>query len=884
MAPQRVPVATWFDSAAARLARRDLRAHRGRSLLIAVLVMLPVVFVVAGVTVVASNVATRDEAATRALGLAQARLTRLPSEPDGRSCDQHPLALGSQGCGESDQSFHPIDVPARLVDAAPPGYRTIGVRGGAIEALKPVAGASALPRRVPVTVVDIAEPAFAGRWDLVAGRAASGTEVVVSRPWLSVFGARLGDDVITADGRYRIAGVVAAPGLKDPMLYVPTGHPVAAATEESEVYLIGERAIPWQEVRQLNRRGVTALSRAVVLNPPSGVWADDSQGRSTVVVSLAGALGGLLLMFVAGSAFAVGVRSSRRQLGLLGAVGADARVLRRIVLGQALLLGGGGAAAGAGLGVLWGMGIAWWLRETDTASVWGFHVAWLPTLVAAGVGVCAAVAAAWNPARTVTKVDALEAVRSAEVTMPPAVFPWLGVGALLVGLAAQAASVALWQAGDPASPYARPELVLIALAGMVLLVAGVALSLQRVVACLGTWVPRRPLALRLAVRELDRSRGRVVPGVAAVLTAATLATVVMGLNAGMLAQDRAQRAWRILPTQALVTLHHGRDPAVPVAVIERVLGPVAATAVLGAGHAGLDIPEPNRCPGTREGTRPIPGADWRCDFSQAGNYPTLAIGGARELALLLGREPRSDELVALASGIVVTNDRHRVLDDHAVLLRWSPQGGDGTADALPELSVSAKLVATDGPVGWALVSPARAQELHVTQASPQLLVSLTRTPTAAELDRVEAGLRDLDITDFVLPRDPNRPDAPLGWMAVGIAGLMVLAVVGLTTALGVADARRDDATLASLGASRGLRRASTAAQVLVVATLGSALGAGIGLLTLLALTHSQPSYGNLPIAVPWVELLGLVLGVPLIGAAGAWLVTRSGQVMARRAT
>ena len=115
-------------------------------------------------------------------------------------------------------------------------------------------------------------------------------------------------------------------------------------------------------------------------------------------------------------------------------------------------------------------------------------------------------------------------------------------------------------------------------------------------------------------------------------------------------------------------------------------------------------------------------------------------------------------------------------------------------------------------------------------------------------------------------------DGSVGWWAVGVTAAIVLAVVGLTTALGVADSRRDEATLASVGAPAGLRRSTTAAQVLAIAAIGLVLGAAVGLVTLAGLMHSSPR-GYLPMAVPWWELGAFVVGVPLLGAALTWLVT-----------
>lgn len=852
-----------------RLGRRDLLVHRWRSILIVLLVMLPVAAVVAGAVVAQSSQATPQETVSRRLGTTQAVLRLAEPDPDGKGCVQAALYLETSCDGLG--TFVPADVPLDPGDAAPPGYRTVGVRSGSVVAQRPVTSGS-LPKRVPVTVVDVAAPEFAGRWDLVAGRPAVDAEVVVSRPWQREFGAGIGDTVVTERGTFLIAGIVAAPRLRQSELFVLPTHPIAGNTDAAETYLVGAAPLTWAQVQELNHRGVVALSRAVVLQPPPGAYEDDAARRGTALVAIFGALGGTLLMFVAGSAFAVGVRTSRRQLGLLGAVGADLGVLRRIVLLQALVLGGVGALVGAGLGIAAGIATGALLSGLARATIWGVHVPWPVVAAVVAVGMLACLVAAWSPARSVARVDALEAVRSAEASTPPARLSIPGFIAIAAGLGLMGAAVALWRADDPLSIIPRRQLSFAVAAGTVLLVVGVALSLHPMVALVARRVPRRPLALRLAVRDLDRSRSRVVPAVAAVVTAATLTTVVMGLNAGMVETQRAQRAWRIQPTHVLVGMSMGPTSAAPItAAVERVLGALRATVPLSVGQGALDIPEANRCPQpTTPGRGPDLG-DWRCGYRGMGNYPPLVVGGQTEFELLLGRAATREELDALRAGTILTSDPHRVHDGRSTL----------QLDAGEPVAVAVRLAPSDAPYGWAVLSPEQASSLGVPVSRTEWLFDIGRTPSAAELDELEAGLRDLGYNDLILPRDPNRVENPLGWWAVGIAGLVVFAVVGLTTALGLTESQRDERTLASVGAPAGLCRYTTAAQVLASAALGVVLGVAVGLVTLAAVQHSAPA-DYLPISYPWLELGAFMVGVPVLCAAFAWLLTPPSRVLAQR--
>ena len=857
------------------LARRDLRVHRWRSLLIVVLVLLPVMAVTAGAVVIQSNQATRPQTVTRELGATQARLGWLTLDENGQACAQ--LSTTWDYCASEDRfTVRPAE---SLADAAPPGFRVLSVKAGQLDVLKQVPGTSGLPRVVPLAVMDVGAPEFAGMLDLVEGRPASGPEVVVSRPWLREFGVRVGDSVTTDTASYPIVGVVAAPTLKSPRLYVPSGHSLAMHADVERVYLDGDDPLGWDQVAGLNRQGVGVYSRAVALEAPL-TYAGDQAGRLISLLSVAGTLGATLLMFVAGSAFAVGVRGQRRQLGLLGAVGAPLGVLRRIVLGQAALLGGIGSAIGVFLGIVVGLGVAWGLSVTDTVTIWGYHVPWPVLAAVALVGTIACLVAAWAPAQSVSKVDALEAVRSAEIRTPPARFPWVGLAVFALGAVATGAAVAVGRSG--VDPWAW-QLVLMAavMTGWIGLLLGVVLSLNYLVALVARWIPRRPLAARLAVRELDRSRARVVPAVAAGLVAATLATTLAANNAGVIARDRVISAMRVQPGHVVIppTSEGKADPARVKAAVERVV-PVAGVSVLNAVEGvGPGVPEESRCPDERS----YQSGDPRCRVSSSTGYPHLVAGGIPELTLLLGRVPSSDEAAALASGALLTSESLHVADGKATMNEADPATAvepGGMAPAPTPVLVAAHVVEPDGPAGWSIMSPDAMAALGRPQASTTLVVELSAPASDAELDRIEAALRDQQVVG-ILPRDPSRAVPVLGWSAVGAAGVLLLAIVGLVTALGMAESRRDDVTLASVGAPPGLRRSTTALQVLVVTALGALLGSAVAGISLTALAHSQPR-DAMPLAVPGWELLALVVAAPLLGATVTWLVVAPSPASAAR--
>jgi putative ABC transport system permease protein len=77
-------------------------------------------------------------------------------------------------------------------------------------------------------------------------------------------------------------------------------------------------------------------------------------------------------------------------------------------------------------------------------------------------------------------------------------------------------------------------------------------------------------------------------------------------------------------------------------------------------------------------------------------------------------------------------------------------------------------------------------------------------------------------------------------------------------------------TLTAAGAGARTRRALTGVTAGVIAFLGAVLGAAGGCLAVFAWAHSDltQTFG----AVPWSDIGLLVIGMPLIGGAVAWLL------------
>jgi putative ABC transport system permease protein len=139
------------------------------------------------------------------------------------------------------------------------------------------------------------------------------------------------------------------------------------------------------------------------------------EDSTTAAVAMLGVILGastFLAVFIISSTFAFTVAQRRRDLALLRLVGGSRGQVRRLLLGEALLLGGLGAAAGvpAGLGV---MALQAALMRSQGFVPDGFAGQWRPWIlgVSLGTGLLLATAGVLVAARRAARVRPLEALR-----------------------------------------------------------------------------------------------------------------------------------------------------------------------------------------------------------------------------------------------------------------------------------------------------------------------------------------------------------------------------------------------------------------------------------------------------------------------------------------
>lgn len=892
---------------ALRLAWRDVRKHKGRSALIVALIALPV----AGMTMIAllatSSQMTPQERIDTELGTAQALLMpgpgggylQVPTEPRSATSISGP-----------DPDF----VAATPLEAAPPGYEVLVEETAQLELSK-----GKVPVYTQIRTTELFEPVFASRFDLVEGSQNNDREAIYLSVALSErMGLEVGDALSVGSDDYPIAGVIRErgwPGMAE-IAYALPGHPLTEVSQGppmSSVYLLGDDPLTWPEIKELNAVGVSALSRAVLLDPPDASelpgGAMDYQTQSLLMGILAISVVGALVLaevgLLAGAAFAVGAKGQRRMLALIAAAGGEKSTVRFIVTASGVVLGAIGVLVGAVAGMtaafLW---VLWHLSNYSPAFP-GFHLVWWPIALFAVLGFLASVIAALVPASAIARQNVFSGVKSAHSAskparrVPRAGLIWLGAAIVFGGT-----GVLLALAAVPGEEFAARSLFFVPLMalGAIFFLSSLLAVTGRIVDLIGRAASKAPTSVRMAARDASRNRSRSVPAVAAVLAATAVAAIVM-VGSATVAHDVAygqQQPLRNLQGSVSLIAYDGEDGSVSsldhtpvVAAVGKVMGDVGEGTVVSGVHdfcgleelcatRALELPPANSC-NARIAAGTASTAICRDPHSGGGGgLPQFIVDDAEAVEAVLGQRPSGDLLTALDSGKMVVLDPAWIEDGRVTIVEqtWDPKTGQPVETNRVEVEAIAAANAPSLAVSG-IMSPATAEKLDYDVMETHLVLDLPTQPTNAVADEINAELIEaMGSQAWFTFNYPGPPTEQILWAISGIAALVALTSAAITAGLALADGRSDHMTLAGVGAAPALRKRLAAAQTALGASLGVVLGMVGGLVPAMAVLIAVQQY---QLILPWPQLIALVIAVPLIGAGSAWLFTRAKLPMTRRA-
>lgn len=586
------------------------------------------------------------------------------------------------------------------------------------------------------------------------------------------------------------------------------------------------------------RPGVTADQRAQL---------DDL----AAMFGMMSAVSAFMALFVVGSTFGFVVAGRRRELGLLRLVGATPRQVRRLLLGESVVVAAAATAVGGLLGTLLAPAVLWLVRAIGITTLdLRAPSPWIAWAVAAPTGAVVALLGVWRSSRRASRITPSAALQEAAIERTRPSIVQFAVATLCFGALVAAVVVA---AGLPP---------LFALVGSILLPEVVVIGLMsigpaiipRLAALLARPFIGRDVTARMArdeVRAATRTTAAVAAPVVAISAIAGSLLLALSFTADWTtAQDRAR-------LHAPLVVEAGNPAAVAAVVSDQ----------------------------------------------------TVAIADVRRQATLQrdeeGRPAERDEVeivnpatASVARGLVATRG---TLDDFhgravAVTATWVTDAGIGLGGTLrvwidgKRVPLRVVAVLPDAPdlygelvVPAGLIPPASERATGTVFVVPRADAATAR----GSLQRALAGThsRILDSGDWIdATAAQTRQANNLGLtILLGPAGLYAAIAIVNATLIGASHRRRQRDLVQLLGASPDqVRRAAIWQAALVCGTgllLGGATTALLGGLVRRAITADLAGFA-VPVTIPWFPLLGIGVTCLLltVAAAGAGIRTsRAGK-------
>ena len=562
----------------------------------------------------------------------------------------------------------------------------------------------------------------------------------------------------------------------------------------------------------------------------------------------------LEVSLLAAAGFAVIGRRRLRQYGILGAAGGTERQIRQAAALNGFAVGVVGSAIGVALAVV---GAVAALPQLESVVRHRIDLALPWWLIAPGVALAttAAVVAAWWPSRSLSRQPIVEALASRRPVTPPA------ARSALAGLmAAAAGSAALSLGFSQSQPLA-------AIGGLVVAVIGVLLLTPSLAKLIGRVAVSLPVAGRIAGRDLARHQGRSAAALASLVLALGI-PVAMAVTTASVDASTADEPTNLPPNMAIAWLPNAaRQSMIPIdgfdaggghAALDRIQAALPAATIV-AIDVAIDprgqVGQAEFQEGVRQEARWAIGASRISSSSDSdvtiGTY-SIAWLATPQLLDVLGLEP------ALAES------------DAALLSRIDgPAHVGGDFDLTPEASTNPTKIAIPeyGSISdsWLTTSTLTANAWETTTAG--WLIVAAEDLTGEQRAALHAAAGD----DVDIETHRERPSSSTFRLIAALAGgALAIGIVAMSVGLIRSESTAQLRTLAAIGAPGGMRRTISAATAGMLALGGAALAVPGGYLALVAIMSDRSA--DFPFVVPWIALGIVVLGVPALAAAGAWLL------------
>ncbi|RFU85658.1 hypothetical protein DY218_16330 [Streptomyces triticagri] len=563
----------------------------------------------------------------------------------------------------------------------------------------------------------------------------------------------------------------------------------------------------------------------------------------------------LVGIFLIVNTFSMLIAQRTRELGLMRALGADRRQVRRSVLTEALLLG----LVGSTLGLLTGIGLAAGLIELmgllgmnlDTTEM---VIGWVTPVAAYVVGVGVTFVSAYLPARRAARVSPMAALSDVEVT---GVGRPLTVRAIVGGVTGAAGVAAL--AGCAAADRTGTAAPLLGLGVVLTLIAMVIagpLLVRPVIRVLGSAFPAVFGSVgRMSQRNALRNPRR---------TGATAAALMVGLAlvGGLSVASESMSASfdreidRTLGADFIV--QNTNFMPFPDEIRERVQEADGSGLVVRQRFVPLELRLP----------------DGKRVESTAGAYES----GLDEVAKI--DYAQGDSAAVLAPDRIAMDVEFA--KDHGVRLNGKiPVEFPGGRKASLTVGAFTDLGSTTGPgsEGGLVMGFDTAQKYLPDGQDSALYVNASKggdkDALRAELEKALDPYPQVQVRDQADYKELVRGQiAVMLYLVYALLGLaIIIAVLGVvnTLALSVVERTREIGLLRAIGLGRRQLRRMIRLESVVIAVFGAVLGLGLGLVWGLAIQQVLALEGMTELALPWGTIVAVLIGSIVVGLTAALL-------------
>ncbi|MGW3498394.1 ABC transporter permease [Streptomyces sp. NPDC001020] len=832
---------------------RGFLAHKGRLALSALAVLLSVAFV-AG-SLIFSDTVTRTF--DRLFASTAADVTVSPKEdlnarlPSGAT-ETLPAALAARVAEVDGVAATRVDVAVSDITVVDRRHDPVG----------PTTGAPTIARNWTVTKRSPVK--------LTSGHAPRGPgEALLDADTARHKHVRIGDTltVLARPGSFKVRVVGIAtftttnPGAALVFLDTPTaqtrllGSPAAATS-------ISVDAAPGVGDAGLKQRIVAALHSSAYEVKTAGEQAKSDTDRlgtfldviKYVMLGFAG-IAVLVGVFLIVNTFSMLIAQRTRELGLLRALGADRRQVRRSVLTEALLLG----LAGSTLGLAAGIGLAAGLIRL--MSVFGMNIrstemviGWVTPVSAYVVGVGVTFVAAYLPARRAAGVSPMAALADAEVAGVGRPLRVRAVAGAIVGALGVAALAGCARATKVASATSFLG-VGVVLTLVATVIAG-PLLVRPVIRVLGAAFPALFGTVgRMSQRNALRNPRRTGATASALMVGLALVGGMSVASASM-SKSFDQQIDKTLGADFMV--QSGTFRPFPREITDRVRATAGAGLVVRERHTAVAV----RLPDGERVETVAGGYDPRLDevahiTYARGDSATALANGAIAMDVKFAR----NHGVRLGSTIPVQfpGGRHAGLRVGALTDQGGAEGFGVKGGLFLGMATLEKYV------------PGGQDSALYVNAAPGTPKDRLRSHLEKTLDAYpQVQVRDqADYKKLV-----HDQIAVLLYLVYALLGLaIVIAVLGVvnTLALSVVERTREIGLLRAIGLARRQLRRMIRLESVVIAVFGAVLGLALGLVWGVCTQQVLALKGMKALAIPWGTIAAVVVGSAVVGVVAALL-------------